>query len=158
MGIASKGIGRVLLLIAALVGFGQSAMAETITFRQQILSDMDRARLELTQAAPAPQGPAPDAAAPQNQPLLRMPDLEPQQIVAIGLGVVGGLIVLDGVIGLPTIVAAVIGGFAGNWFHHYTQRTSGAKPNPVHFVADGDRSAVPLWSSAVSTDRSYARP
>lgn len=157
------GIGRVLLLIAALVGYGQGAMAESITFRQQILSDMDRARLELIQTAPVPPSPGPGTAAPPpNQPSLGIPNLEPQQIVAIGLGVVAGLIVLDGVIGLPTVVAAVIGGFAGNWFHHYTQRTSGAKPNPVHYVADGDangdRAAIPLWSSAVATDRIYARP
>ncbi|HYH20149.1 MAG TPA: hypothetical protein VD995_16175 [Azospirillum sp.] len=156
------GIGRVLLLIAALVGYGQSAMAESITFRQQILSDMDRARLELIQADPAPPSPAPGTAAPPDRaptpPPAGMPDLEPQQIVAIGLGVVAGLIVLDGVIGLPTVVAAVIGGFAGNWFHRYTQRTSGAKPNPIHYIADGERPDVPLWSTAVATDRVYARP
>jgi len=152
------GIGRVLLLIAALVGYGQGAMAETVTFRQQILSDMDRARLELIQANPAPQSPVPGAPAAPAQPLAGMLNLEPQQMVAIGLGVVAGLIVLDGVIGLPTVVAAVIGGFAGNWFHHYTQRTSGAKPNPVHYIADGDQQAIPLWSSAVATDRIYARP
>ncbi|HEY0833659.1 MAG TPA: hypothetical protein VGE72_07090 [Azospirillum sp.] len=153
------GVGRVLLLIAALVGYGQGAMAESITFRQQILSDMDRAHLEMTQTEPAqpgtPPSVPPSAAPGAPQPLL---NLEPQQIVAIGLGIVGGLIVLDGVIGVPTLVAAVIGGFAGNWFHHYTQRTSGAKPNPVHYIADDGQPAVALWSSAVATDRVYARP
>lgn len=153
-------IGRVLLLIAALVGYGQGALAETVTFRQQIVSDMDRARLELIQASPAPQTPSPGAPAQPGPAPGIAPgfSLEPQQIVAIGLGVVAGMIVLDGVIGLPTVVAAVIGGFAGNWFHHYTQRTSGAKPNPINYIAADEQQTVPLWSSAVATDRVAARP
>lgn len=74
-------------------------------------------------AQPAPAQPADKEAAPAQTPAL--PPAQPpaamlampvEQLAAIGVGVIGGLIVLDS-IGVPTAAAAFLGGLAGQvWY------------------------------------------
>lgn len=75
------------------------------------------------QAAPAqPHNPAAPAV-PQTLPAPVAPDaalpgfaMSGEQLATIGVGVIGGLIILDS-IGVPTAAAAFVGGLAGQWWY-----------------------------------------
>lgn len=43
------------------------------------------------------------------------------QIAAIGIGVVGGLVVFDGFFSAPPLLSALLGGLIGNWYYHTKQ-------------------------------------
>ncbi|MBX9633462.1 MAG: hypothetical protein K2X44_00650 [Magnetospirillum sp.] len=97
-------------------------------------------------AAPVPQAPAPQAAAPlpptpaplPSQPIVAMTG---EQMTAIGVGIIGGLLVLDGVIGVPPAAAAFIGGLAGQWWY-------GRQQAPAADYSITHRVTGPLWHDA----------
>lgn len=76
---------------------------------------------------PPPIQAQPTPAAPQSLVLGMTSD----QVAAVGIGVVGGLVVLDGILGMPPALAAVLGGLAGNWYYQARQAdlTAGAPLN-----------------------------
>lgn len=53
--------------------------------------------------------------------------LNSSQVVAIGVGIVGGVIVAEAVMGLPVWAGAVAGGLVGNWW--YSQQAEAMKAN-----------------------------
>ncbi len=63
--------------------------------------------------------------------------LNSSQVVAIGVGIVGGVIVAEAVMGLPVIAGVVAGGLVGNWW--YSQQVEEMKTTAarrVNAVAD----------------------
>jgi hypothetical protein len=67
--------------------------------------------------APAPQKPG------------DMFGLNSSQVVAIGVGIVGGVVIAEAVIGLPVVAGAVAGGLVGNWW--YSQQVEEMKSTAV---------------------------
>lgn len=49
--------------------------------------------------------------------------LNSSQVVAIGVGIVGGVIVAEAVMGLPVWAGAVAGGLVGNWWYSQQAET-----------------------------------
>ena len=94
------------------------------------------------QAAPAPSAPLPPVFGPQGEPVLVM---TVPHLAAIGVGVIGGLIVLDGVLGVPTAAAAFVGGLTGQWWH-----TNYQAPAPDHRVIF--RSTPRAWQDTAGRD------
>jgi hypothetical protein len=69
--------------------------------------------------------------------------LSSQQVVAIAVGAVAGVVVLDVLVGAPNVVGAVAGGLIGNWY--FNQEIAG-KPMATRTaaLAGGSSSAVGL--------------
>lgn len=94
--------------------------------------------------APVTQAPAgvPPAAAAASSPMFSMPA---EQLTAIGVGVIGGLVVLDSV-GVPTAAAAFLGGLAGQLWYSYNS----APPSPDYSVTQ--RITSRSWHDAAVRD------
>ena len=96
-----------------------------------------------------PDGQDTQAAAPRPPRVVVVPPDEPvftvtgSQLASIGVGAVGGMIFLDGLIGLPA--AAFIGGLAGQWY--YTNNIA-----PDEAVRVKQRATGQQWQTAVTRD------
>ncbi|CAA7618286.1 exported hypothetical protein [Candidatus Terasakiella magnetica] len=119
------------------------------------------------QSQVAPSAPAEAQAAPPSAPnqsqatpaVPRLPDSVPagpkgtpvfvvtgEHLAAISIGVIGGLVVLDSVIGVPTAAAAFVGGLAGQWWHS----THSAPTSDIYSVTHRTTSRV--WSISAARD------
>jgi hypothetical protein len=102
-------------------------------------------------AAPPVVGTAPEEAEPPTVPAPRPPSVATpaettvfsmtgEHVAAIGVGVIGGLVILDGVLGVPAAAAAFVGGLAGQWWHTtYQVPSSEYRVNrrvPLHVVQE----------------------
>ena len=47
--------------------------------------------------------------------------IDGRQLLAVGAGILAGIVILDTVIGVPTLVSMVIGGAGGSWFYETTR-------------------------------------
>src|SRR5262245_34420891 len=65
-------------------------------------------------AAPAAQAQAPAPAAPKHGDIM---GLNSSQVVAIGIGLVGGAIVAEAIVGVPVWAGAAAGALIGNWYY-----------------------------------------
>jgi hypothetical protein len=70
-----------------------------------------------------------------------------EHVAAITVGVIGGLVILDGVLGVPAAAAAFVGGLAGQWWHT-TYRT----PNQEYRV--NHRTPLRVMQEAAGHDTS----
>ncbi|MGQ0662072.1 MAG: hypothetical protein ACT4P2_00495 [Pseudomonadota bacterium] len=70
--------------------------------------------------------------------------LNSTQVIAIGLGVAGGVIILEGLFGAPVAVAALTGGLVGNWW--YSQQGEQVRQAAVKKSASLVREAQALAS------------
>lgn len=52
--------------------------------------------------------------------------LNSSQVVAIGVGMLGGAIIAEGVVGMPVWAGAAAGAIVGNWYHSQQQSDSGS--------------------------------
>jgi len=93
------------------------------------------------------------AASPHPPRVLLVPPDEPvftitgNQLAAIGVGVIGGMILLDGLVGLPA--AAFVGGLAGQWYY-----TNNIAPDDEYRV--NRRATGQQWQTAVVRDGTAA--
>ncbi|MBI3707045.1 MAG: hypothetical protein HY246_05130 [Proteobacteria bacterium] len=64
--------------------------------------------------------------------------LNSDQVLAIGLGVVGGVIVVEGLLGAPAWAGVVAGGLIGNWWYsqHADQMRAAAVKKANLMIAD----------------------
>jgi len=77
-------------------------------------------------AAPAAQAQAPAAPAPKHGDIM---GLNSSQVVAIGVGLVGGAIIAEAVVGMPVWAGAAAGALIGNWY--YAQQAESLAPTAV---------------------------
>jgi hypothetical protein len=64
--------------------------------------------------------------------------LNSDQALAIGLGIVGGVIIIDGLLGAPAWAGVVAGGLIGNWWYsqHADQMRTAAVKKANLMIAD----------------------
>lgn len=100
-------------------------------------------------AAQVPPPPAPPAQAIPAPYAFSMPtfSMPADHLAAIGIGVIGGLVILD-TVGVPAAAAAFIGGVAGQLWYSYN-----TAPPPAEYTVS-QRVASRLWNNAAIRDDS----
>ena len=96
-----------------------------------------------------PATPPPNATPTPRPPILAVDapvfTMTGEHVAAIGVGVVGGMVILDGVLGVPMAAAAFVGGLAGQLWHTTYQA-------PVAEARINHRTTGHIWQEAVARD------